>query len=92
MVRNGLEAIKYKGVVIIKTYIADQRVVLEVEDDGEGISQDVLVKLGTPFVTTKENGTGIGIPICYRIAERHNAELDIKTSSVGTIFALKFRL
>lgn len=90
LVRNGLEAIKYKGIVIIKTYLDDQRVVLKIQDNGEGISQEIIEKLGTPFVTTKENGTGIGIPICYRIAERHHAQLDIETSSAGTKFFITF--
>lgn len=92
LVRNGLEAIKYKGIVSIKTYMDDQRVVLEIKDNGEGIPQEVLDKFGTPFVTTKENGTGIGIPICYRIAERHEAQLDMETNSAGTSFSMKFRL
>lgn len=92
LVRNGLEAIKNKGIVIIKTYMNDQSVILAIQDSGEGIHEDILGKLGTPFVTTKENGTGIGIPICYRIAERHNAQLDIETSTAGTTFSLTFRL
>lgn len=91
LVRNGLEAIKNKGIVVIKTYNIEKDVILEVQDNGVGIPPEVLSKLGTPFVTTKENGTGIGIPICYRIAERHNAQLEINTSSAGTTFALKFK-
>lgn len=92
LVRNGLEAIKYKGVVSITTYMDDENIILEIEDDGDGIDKDVLGKLGTPFVTTKDSGTGIGIPICYRIAEHHNAKLDIETSSAGTTFTIKFKL
>ena len=92
LVRNGLDAIVNKGIVIIKTYLKEQQVILEIQDNGEGISKEILRKLGTPFVTTKENGTGIGIPICYQIAERHNAKLEIKTSSMGTTFAMKFQL
>ena len=91
LVRNGLEAIKNKGIVVIKTYNIEKDVILEVQDNGVGIPPEVLSKLGMPFVTTKENGTGIGIPICYRIAERHNAQLEINTSSAGTTFALKFK-
>lgn len=92
LVRNGLEAIKYKGIVLIKTYMDDQHIILAIQDDGEGMPKDVLEKLGTPFVTTKDRGTGLGIPICYRIAERHNAKLDIETSSTGTTFTIKFNL
>ena len=92
LVRNGLDAIKYKGIVSITTHMDDQNIILEIQDNGEGIDKDVLAKLGTPFVTTKDSGTGIGIPICYRIAEHHNAKLDIQTSSAGTTFTIKFRL
>lgn len=90
LVRNGLEAVNYKGVVSIKTYRDNHSVVLEIKDNGSGIPEEVLDKLGTPFVTTKDNGTGIGIPICYKIAERHKAELELETSSAGTVFAIRF--
>lgn len=92
LVRNGIESIKDKGTVLIKTYIDEQSVVLKIQDNGEGISKEILGKLGTPFITTKENGTGLGIPICYKIAERHNAQIDIETSPAGTTFLIKFRL
>jgi len=92
LVRNGLEAVKDKGIVSLKTYIDDDNIVLEVKDNGEGISQEVLEKLGTPFNTTKDNGTGLGIPICYRIVERHKAKIEIVTNSAGTTFLIKFRL
>lgn len=92
LVRNGLEAITHKGIVIIKTYVKGQQVVLEIQDNGAGISEEILAQLGTPFVTTKENGTGIGIPICYRIVERHHAQLDIETSGGGTTFTITFKM
>lgn len=91
LVHNGLDAIKYKGTVGIKTYMDEQSVVLKIQDDGEGIPQDILDKLGTPFVTTKDKGTGLGIPICYRIADRHKAEMEVETNSTGTNFLIKFR-
>lgn len=90
LVRNGLEAVNYRGVVSIKTYRDNHSVVLEIKDNGSGIPEEVLDKIGTPFVTTKDNGTGIGIPICYKIAERHKAELELETSSAGTVFAIRF--
>lgn len=90
LVHNGLDAIKYKGTVGIKTYMDEQSVVLKIQDDGEGIPQEILDKLGTPFVTTKDNGTGLGIPICYRIADRHKAEMEIESNSTGINFLIKF--
>jgi PAS domain S-box-containing protein len=91
IVRNGLEAITHKGEVTIKTYLNNDNIVLEIKDTGEGIHPSVLSKFGTPFVSTKDTGTGLGIPICYRIAERHKAKIEIKTSSAGTSFFVTFK-
>lgn len=64
-------------------------VVLAVRDEGKGISPEVLEKLGTPFYTTKDNGTGLGLGVCYAIATRHNAKIEIQTGSEGTTFFVK---
>jgi len=90
LVYNGFEAIPDRGTVRIRTYQTGDLVVLAVQDNGCGIPQEVLGQLGTPFVTTKEKGTGLGLPVCYRIAERHNAIIEVETSSHGTTFSIKF--
>jgi len=92
LIHNGFEAIMGSGTVRIKTYQEGNIVILAVQDNGCGISQEVLSQLGTPFVTTKEKGTGLGLPVCYRIAERHNAKLEVETSSKGTIFSISFNI
>lgn len=92
IVRNGMEAMKAGGLVTIKTYCERNTVVIAIKDTGAGIPKEILTKLGTPFMTTKESGTGLGLSICYRIAERHNAKIDIKTSSKGTTFFIKFKV
>lgn len=90
LVKNALEAMPKKGVVKIRTFYCSQSVILEVADTGGGIPVHVLNKLGTPFLTTKEGGTGLGLPVCYGIAFRHNAAIDIKTNDAGTTFQVKF--
>ena len=90
LVRNGQEAIVQGGVVTIKTSQIDKVVILSVQDNGPGIPDDILTKLGIPFITTKDNGTGLGLPVCYRIAERHNATIKIDTSTRGTTFNVIF--
>ncbi|MCM2532932.1 PAS domain S-box protein [Neobacillus pocheonensis] len=89
---NGLDAMSSNGKLTIKTYTEKQAVILEIKDQGQGISPDVLQKLGTPFFTTKEKGTGLGLAICYSIAKRHHAEIEIVTGDEGTIFAIRFSL
>ncbi|MDR4987012.1 ATPase [Bacillus cereus] len=89
--RNGLEAMSTGKVLTISTYKEMQNcVVLAVRDQGKGIRPEVLEKLGTPFYTTKDNGTGLGLGVCYAIAARHNAKIEIQTGSEGTTFLVKF--
>ncbi|MDD4237353.1 MAG: PAS domain S-box protein [Desulfotomaculaceae bacterium] len=91
LVLNGLEAMSAGGYITIKTFKERGQVVLAVQDQGTGISPEVLEKIGTPFFTTKDNGTGLGVAICYSIAQRHNARIDIKTDSKGTTFYVRFK-
>lgn len=89
---NGLDAMSSGGTLTIKTYSDKQAVVLEVRDQGSGIKPEVLEKIGTPFFTTKDKGTGLGLPICYSVADRHNAVIDIQTGDQGAAFFIRFRL
>lgn len=90
--RNGLEAMSAGGTLRIRTYMEGSQVVLAIQDEGKGITPEVLGKIGTPFFTTKENGTGLGLGICYRIAACHDATIDIDTDSNGTTFYVKFNI
>lgn len=89
-VRNGLEAMVPGGQLTIGTFAEAEQVVLFIQDQGMGIPPEIKQKLGTPFLTSKENGTGLGLPICFSIANRHNAKIDIKTGDSGTTFMVNF--
>lgn len=89
-VRNGLEAMMPGGQLTIGTFVEAEQVVLFIQDQGMGIPREIQKKIGTPFLTTKENGTGLGLPICFSIANRHNAKIDFKTGDSGTTFMVKF--
>lgn len=91
LVRNGLEAMSPGGSLAIKTFCEGGEVVLAVTDHGKGIGPDVLEKIGTPFYTTKENGTGLGLAVCYSIAARHKAAVTVDTGPTGTTFYVRFR-
>lgn len=90
LVQNGLEAMKPGGIITIKTFLDDNYIVLAVQDEGHGICQEFVDKIGTPFFTTKDNGTGLGLAVCYSIAERHNARIDFETRTSGTTFYVRF--
>jgi signal transduction histidine kinase len=90
LVNNGLQAMTKGGELVISTYTEEDTVVLSVRDQGSGIASQILEKIGTPFLTTKTNGTGLGLTTCYRIAQRHNATIDVETSNSGTTFLIRF--
>ncbi|SPF56978.1 Sporulation kinase C (fragment) [Candidatus Desulfosporosinus infrequens] len=80
------------GCLTIKTYQLDNKVILEVQDKGEGIKKEILDKIGTPFFTTKEKGTGLGLAVCKSIITQHNAQLDIQSSPEGSNFRVIFNI
>jgi PAS domain S-box-containing protein len=90
LVRNGIEAMPGGGNLIIHTFSEGSNIILSISDQGSGIPSHVLDKLGTPFFTTKDTGTGLGLPLCYQIAQRHNAKITIDTSKEGTTFFVRF--
>jgi two-component system, sporulation sensor kinase E len=89
---NGIEAMSAGGRLTIKTYLEEAEVVLEIQDQGCGIKEELLEKIGTPFFSTKVHGTGLGLSVSHSVAARHNAEIKVKTSRQGTIFLVRFRL
>ncbi|HWP97093.1 MAG TPA: ATP-binding protein [Syntrophomonadaceae bacterium] len=90
LVRNGLDATPMGGRLDLRTYRRDSQVVLAVQDYGQGISENVLRRLGTPFLTTKETGLGLGLVICQSIAEKHQAAITVETGEGGTTFTVCF--
>ena len=89
--RNAMDAMALFGVATIRTYADNEGAVLEISDTGGGIPPEVMEKLYTPFVTTKESGTGLGLAVCYRVAQRHGATIHVDTSPAGTTFSIRFQ-
>lgn len=92
LARNGFEAMEKHGRLSISTFVRDGKVVLAVGDQGRGIPPEILPKLGTPFFTTKANGTGLGLGVCYSIASRNGATIGVESSPRGTVFNVEFEV
>jgi signal transduction histidine kinase len=90
LVRNGFESMSTGGKLSITTFSTEREVVLAVADEGIGIEPHVLEKLGTPFFTTKLDGTGLGLAVCEGIISRHKGKLKIETSDKGSTFYVYF--
>lgn len=92
LVRNALEAMDPGGTITLRTQATNRGVVLIVQDQGKGIPAHVMENIGKPFLTTKENGTGIGLAVVYRIADDHQATIQVKTGPTGTTFHIIFKV
>ncbi|MFB6231921.1 MAG: PAS domain-containing sensor histidine kinase [Salinibacter sp.] len=67
------------------------RPVIQVEDNGPGIPDDVQEKIFVPFFTTKEEGSGIGLSLSRQIMRLHGGSISVHSSSGdGTVFTLRF--
>jgi len=82
LVLNAAHASENDGRVTLTTRPTSDGVQLEVEDHGHGMDESTCQRALEPFFTTKSRGTGLGLPICRRIAESHNGTLTIH-SAVG---------
>ncbi len=90
LVRNGLQAMRPGKTLTIETYMEENSVVLAVKDQGSGIPAEIIEKIGAPFFTTKDTGTGLGLAVCYSIAAKHNATIGFETCPSGTTFFVRF--
>lgn len=79
LVKNAIEAATDGGSVAITVNRQQDMMAITVANDGEGIPPEVIEKLGTPFFTTKENGTGLGLSVCYSIVQKHGGKLIVSS-------------
>lgn len=91
LARNGLEAMKASGILTLGTSLDGDEVVLAVRDQGTGIEPGLIDKITRPFVTNKEQGTGLGLAVCDSIAAQHNARMTFETGPAGTTFFVRFQ-
>jgi signal transduction histidine kinase len=73
-----------KGLITVKTGAQDNHVVVEIKDNGQGMSDKVMKQIFDPFFTTKRarGGTGLGLAISYKIIEEHGGRISV-TSKLG---------
>jgi signal transduction histidine kinase len=76
-----------RGTLIVRTWHEADRdaVILEVNDDGPGVPEDVQPKIFDPFFTTKEvgKGTGLGLTVAYAIVQEHGGRITVKSEPAG---------
>ena len=88
IIDNAIDAMSGKGELHIRTYREDNCVVVEIADNGPGISPDVLPHIFEPFFTTKGvgQGTGLGLDTAQRIVKTHRGSIQVKSNPGETCF------
>jgi two-component system sporulation sensor kinase A len=82
IIKNAIEAMPGGGRLSISARTDDDKVFIQFVDEGEGIPPELVPRLGEPFFTTKEKGTGLGLLMSHRIVLAHQGTIDI-SSEVG---------
>lgn len=88
---NGLQAIDRGGTITVQAWKSDNRDTVEiiVEDNGCGISEDILENILDPYFTTKPEGTGLGLAMAYKIIEEHGGTLHFESRlNQGTVVTI----
>lgn len=92
LLQNAIEATDKGDTITIITREEQDQVALTIENTGPVIPPEIMNLLGTPFFTTKDTGTGLGLAMCYSIAERHKALLSVESQENRTRFTVRFTL
>jgi signal transduction histidine kinase len=90
LLANACEALPRGGRVSVRAQRTDANVLLEVADDGPGMTEQQLDRIFRPFYTTKPKGLGVGLPLVKRIIERFGGAVEVRSSpGRGTTVALR---
>ncbi|MBM7663491.1 signal transduction histidine kinase [Bacillus mesophilus] len=90
VLRNSLEAIEQEGSIRVVAYRDPFHfLVIEVSDNGRGIPAGIIKKVGYPFFTTKDYGTGLGLSVSKNIIRAHGGTLNIESVGNGTKVSIR---
>jgi two-component system, sporulation sensor kinase E len=93
LILNAIEAMPDGGRLCVRTSKSSRFGIIEIEDTGVGISEEIQDDIFDFYFTTKEKGTGLGLPIVARIVEFHRGSIDFETiEDEGTKFAVEIPL
>lgn len=83
LIINAADAAAHKGSILIRVHNLDNGVKIEVHDNGPGISSEIKENMMQPFITTKQEGSGLGLLSVKACAEAHNGKIDLEKSDLG---------
>lgn len=86
---NALDVGSEGDNILLKAYHENDRVIIEVIDNGPGMTEETQANIFKAFYTTKKNGTGMGLPLCMNIAKVHGGDIQVESvPGKGSSFSL----
>lgn len=91
VMKNAIEAMPDGGELLITVMReGNNQLLIQFIDQGVGVPEEIMPKLGEPFYTTKEKGTGLGLMVCYKIIEDHQGNITVKSkANAGTTVEIR---
>ncbi|MFJ7856258.1 ATP-binding protein [Peribacillus sp. NPDC097206] len=91
IMKNGIESMNNPGFIIVETSQERDMAKIKITDTGIGLSKEQLEIIGTPFYSLKDRGTGIGLTVCYTIAQKYKGKIVVESQvNKGTSFIIYF--
>jgi signal transduction histidine kinase len=88
---DAVREVKKPRITIVATVNLNNRISIEVADNGKGINQDILDKIFMPFFTSKKTGSGIGLSLSRQIMQMHKGTINVRSKlGEGTVFTIIF--
>jgi signal transduction histidine kinase len=93
VVQNGAQAMPNGGKLEVSLREEGKSAVIQIEDEGGGISEELREKIFDLYFTTKKDGSGIGLAMTYRILQLHHGSIDVQSElGHGSVFQLRIPL
>jgi len=91
ILKNAIQATENSGTITIQLFVTTKDVQIYVQDKGIGMDEETRKNLFSPFFTTKEQGTGLGLPLVKKVVDDFNGTIEVESElNVGTTFILTF--
>src|SRR3990172_3437077 len=87
LLKNASQAMEGKGEISIRVLDQKEDVLIEIEDQGQGVPQENMDKIFEPLFTTKQSGTGLGLASCISIVEKHGGSISVRNNP--TVFTVQ---
>ncbi len=91
IMKNGIEAMSEGGTLTVRLSRLNRQLAIAIQDQGVGMTDEEVKRLGIPFYSNKANGTGLGMMVSYSIIEMMKGQVHVMSEKgVGTVFTILF--